>query len=153
MWDRASPAATAVAKPVVEARPQEIANDKALTETVCANAAATAVEEPAVEARPRGIAQHSATAVEGSSGPEQTTLPAPTMQQLQGLLVWSSTSGSTSTAGMAAVANSADEARPPGFAKHSATTESALARWCWIFWVQRRWHDLRCKSAQDLVPG
>ena len=35
-WDRASPAATAVEKPVVEAWPPEIAKDKALTETVFA---------------------------------------------------------------------------------------------------------------------
>ena len=36
MWDRASPAARAVAEPVVEAWPPEIAKDKALTEAVFA---------------------------------------------------------------------------------------------------------------------
>ena len=65
MWDRTSPAATAVAKPVVKARPREIAKDKTFTETVCANAAAATVEEPVGEARPLGIAQ---SEVEGSSG-------------------------------------------------------------------------------------
>ena len=32
--------------------------------------------------------------------------------------------GTTNTVAAAAVAHSADEARPPGFAKHSTTTES-----------------------------
>ena len=50
----------AAAKLVVEAWPQEIAKDKALTETVCAKAAATAVEGPVVQARPLGISQYSA---------------------------------------------------------------------------------------------
>ena len=36
---------------------------------------------------------------------------------------WSRAGGTTHTAAASAVANSADEARPPGFAKHSATTK------------------------------
>ena len=60
LWDSANPDATAVAKLIVEAQPLEIAQDKALTETVCANAAATAVEGTVVQARPLGIAQYSA---------------------------------------------------------------------------------------------
>ena len=47
-------------------------------------------------------------------------------------------------------------AKPPGFAKYSATIESALAvspNEAGSFWVQSRWHDQSCRSAQDLVPG
>ena len=55
--DRANLAATTVALLVVKAQLQEIAKDKALTETAFANAAATAL---VVEARPLGIAQNSA---------------------------------------------------------------------------------------------
>ena len=64
-WDRDNPAATAVAKSAVEARPPEVARDETLTETVCANAADATVGEPVGEARRLGIAQ---SEVEGSTG-------------------------------------------------------------------------------------
>ena len=44
VWDRVNPAASAVAKPAVEARLLEVAKDKTLTETVCADPAAATIE-------------------------------------------------------------------------------------------------------------
>ena len=81
MWNRAGPAATAVAKPGVEAGPPEIAKNSALTENEVAESygegevgsswsrttCTTSTDEMAadaksvVEARPSGIAKQSAT--------------------------------------------------------------------------------------------
>ena len=54
-------ASLATRKPVVEAGPPEIAKDKTLTVTGCANAAVTTVEETVGEVRPLGIAQYGAS--------------------------------------------------------------------------------------------
>ena len=134
MWDRASPAATAVAKPLVEAWPPEIAKDKSLdgkqffavspggagspgsrASGTTSTAEVAAVAESVVEARPLEIATNRATTettlavsagAAGSSWPgkQDTTVDAAT-----------------------AVAKSAGEARRLGIAKQSATTESDIA--------------------------
>ena len=46
----------------------------------------------------------------------------------EGASHWSRAGGTTNTAAVAV--ENADEARPPGFAKHSASAESALASQC-----------------------
>ena len=168
MWDRANPAARAVAKSVVEARPPEVARDETLTETVCASAADAIVGEPVGEARPPGIAH---SRVEGSTGEagssclgaektpsagitavavlaggvrstgiaKQSAATKPELAECSGETRCATTesaleelpgeagssgsrAGGANSAAAAAVANSADEGRPPGFVKNSATT-------------------------------
>ena len=109
MWDRANPAARAVAKSAVEARPPEVARDETLTETVCATAADAIVGEPVGEARPPGIAQ---SRVEGSNGEAGSSCLG---------------AEKTPSAGITAVAVLAGGVRSTGIAKQSAATKSELA--------------------------
>ena len=109
MWDRASPAATAVAKPVVEARPQEIAwysyhhrYSRRGSSGECGSSgpradSTTSADDSTVaracgEAHPPGIAVHgvsTASDLAVSSGVASSARPdeKDTLQQSQGLLV------------------------------------------------------------------
>ena len=137
VWGRSNRAAAAVAKPVVEAQPPEIAEDSDLTASVFAvspgeagspgsrnggttsTAGVAAVAVSVAEARPLEIARNSATT-------ELEVAVSPSERGSSG----STADGTTSAAATAAV-KSAGKARPPREAKCRASTKNKDRR---VFW-------------------